>query len=145
MPGLRIRHAVLVRAPPEKIWQALTTAEGLDGWFTTGAEVDPGPGGSIRFRWRDWGPEKITTEDGGPVLEADPPRRFVFGWHEDLDGDGTRVEFTLKEVDEGTIVRVIDEGYPDSLEGLELFMDCAAGWGEALTLLKFYVEHGVSY
>ena len=24
-------------------------------------------------------------------------------------------------------------------------MECAAGWGEALTLLKFYLEHGVTY
>ena len=26
-----------------------------------------------------------------------------------------------------------------------MMLECAAGWGEALTLLKFYVEHGVVY
>ena len=24
-------------------------------------------------------------------------------------------------------------------------MECATGWGEALALLKFYLEHGVVY
>src|SRR3990172_3918592 len=60
-----IRHSTLVRASPEQVYDAFTTAEGLDGWFTSGAEVDPRPGGEIRFRWVDWGPDRVTDEDGG--------------------------------------------------------------------------------
>jgi len=32
-PALEIRHSVLIRAPREKVWAALTTAEGFDGWL----------------------------------------------------------------------------------------------------------------
>lgn len=144
MPGLTIRHEVLVRAPRRRVWDALTTREGLDGWFTQGAEVDARPGGAIRFRWREWGPQRITAEDGGPVLEAVEPERFVFRWHEDAE-DPTRVTFELEEHGSGTLLRVVDEGYPDTAQGKDRFMDCAAGWGEALTLVKFWVEHGLRY
>lgn len=41
-----IRMATFVKAPPERAYDALTQAEQLDAWFTTGAEVDPRPGGS---------------------------------------------------------------------------------------------------
>ena len=47
-----IKQATFVRAKPEAVYDALTTAEGLDAWFTVGSEVDARPGGSITFRWK---------------------------------------------------------------------------------------------
>ncbi|HEV2130576.1 MAG TPA: SRPBCC domain-containing protein [Longimicrobiaceae bacterium] len=140
-----IRHAVLVRAERERVYDALTTAAGLDGWFTTGATVDARPGGEIRFRWRDWGPERITDEDGGPVLEARRPERFVFQWQPDRSGEPTTVEVDFEAVEGGTVIRLREHGYQDTPTGRRQVLDCAAGWGEALTLLKFYVEHGIRY
>ncbi len=49
------------------------------------------------------------------------------------------------EVKEGTVVSVKEHGYQDSTEGHVRCLECATGWGEALTLLKFYVEHGLRY
>ncbi len=133
-PG-EIRHAVLVRAEPERVYDALTTAAGLDGWFTTGAAVDARPGGEIRFRWRDWGPDRITDEDGGPVLEARRPERLVFQWSPDRHGEPTTVEVDFEVVEEGTVIRLRERGYQDTPAGRRQILDCAAGWGEALTLL----------
>lgn len=142
---LDIRHSTLVRAPRERVYDGIATAEGLDGWFTDGAEVDARPGGRIRFRWRNWGPERLTFEDGGPVLEADRPRRFVFEWSPDEPGYRTRVEIDFEDDVEGTIVRVREHGFRDTSSGRKTLTECAAGWGEALTLWKFRAEHGVRY
>ena len=57
----------------------------------------------------------------------------------------TRVELNLEASGDGTIVRVKEDGYPNSEAGLAACLDCAAGWGEAMTLLKFYLEHGLTY
>jgi uncharacterized protein YndB with AHSA1/START domain len=57
---LEIRHAVLIRAAAEEVYDALATASGLDSWFTTGTSVDARPGGEIHFRWREWGPDRVT-------------------------------------------------------------------------------------
>jgi uncharacterized protein YndB with AHSA1/START domain len=120
----------------------MTTADGLDGWFTRGSEVDRRPGGKIVFRWVDWGPDKVTATSECPVLEADVPNRFVFKWWED---HYTTVELDFEEVEGGTLVSVREHGYEDSEKGHRRCLECATGWGEALTLLKFYVEHGITY
>lgn len=136
-----IEHAVWIRAATGRVYEALTTGAELDRWFTDGATVDARPGGEICWRWKEWGPNKVTTEDCGPILEADPGRRFVFQWH----ADPTTVEIDLEEQGGGCVVRLRERGYRKTLRGLKSQMSCAVGWGEALTLLKFYVEHGVTY
>jgi uncharacterized protein YndB with AHSA1/START domain len=150
----KVNFAILVRSTPEGVYDALTTEEGLDGWFTTGSTVvmspeasaEPdGPAGRIHFRWKEWGPERYSGENGGPVLEAKRPERFSFQWKVDSGGYDTTVEIKLERVAEGTIVRLDEHGYENSPTGLKDLLARATGWGEALTLMKFYVEHGVRY
>ena len=142
---LVIRHAVKIHAEAEQVYNAFTTPEGLDGWFTSGSQIDPRPGGSIHFRWVDWGPDRVSGEDGGPVLESERPNRFVFQWQPDQPSYYTTVEIDFEPVIDGTIVRLREYGYQDTPNGRKACLNCAAGWGEALTLLKFYVEHGIHY
>ncbi len=142
---LEIRYSTLVRASPERVYDGIGTAAGLNGWFTTGATVDARPGGEIRFRWRDFGPSRLSCEDGGPVLEAQRPERFVFQWRPDNASYATTVEIDFQPVAEGTIIRLREHGYQDTPEGRRKIIECASGWGEALTLWKFYLEHGIRY
>lgn len=141
----KIEHAVFIAAPPEKVYEAMTTAEGLDGWFTSGAVVGAWPNGRILFRWKEWGPDHFTGEDGGPVLEAQRPSRFVFQWRPDQPAYATTVEMDFEARAHGTVLRLREHGYEDTPSGRRKMLECACGWGEALTLLKFYVEHGIRY
>ena len=134
-----IRHSVFIASAVETVYDMLTTGEGWDAWFTDGSEVDASPNGEVVLRWKDFGPSRITAEDGGAVLEAERNRRFVFEWE---PGDTvTTVAFTLTPHAGGTILELEESGY----ETLTSYMECATGWGEALALLKFYLEHGVVY
>ncbi len=142
---VEIRQNTLVRAKPEKVYDALATGEGLDAWFTVGSEVDPRPGGKIVFRWKNWGPDKYTNDAPGTVVEATRPERFVFQWKADNPSYSTTIEMDFEEVEEGTVVRLREHGYQDTPSGRAAMLECAAGWGEALTLMKYYVEHGVTY
>jgi len=137
-----ITQKTLIRADIEKVFRAIATGEGLDEWFTRGSSVDHFEGGKIRFVWSDWGPERVNTEAGGPVLEYDEPKRFVFKW---WSTKPTKVEIDLEETDDGTLVSLKESGYENSEEGIDRCLECATGWGEALTLMKFYLEHGVTY
>jgi len=140
-----IVQSTLVRAEPEKVYDAITTAEALDGWFTEGAEVEPREGGHIKFRWRNWGADKVSSDDGGPVIEADRPRRFVYKWFPAGEEYSTTVEMDFEPVEEGTIIRLRESGYRDDPRSRKAMLACATCWGEALTLLKFYVEHNIRY
>ncbi|HSL23983.1 MAG TPA: SRPBCC domain-containing protein [Vicinamibacterales bacterium] len=138
-----IAHEILIAAPPERVYDAFATASGLDAWFTSGAEVDARAGGSIKFRWRDWGPRRLTMEDGGAVLAAQRPSHLIFEWHPGGPGFTTVVALTFERVAVGTVARVRETGYPDTPEGRRAMLDCAAGWGEALALARVYVERGM--
>ena len=41
----RIERTVELAAPPDRVWAALTTAEGLSAWFGNEATIDLRPGG----------------------------------------------------------------------------------------------------
>lgn len=140
-----IECSTLIRVQPAVAYDGIATAEGLDGWFTDGASVDARPGGSIRFRWKNWGADEGTQEDGGPVLEADRPHRFVFQWQPDNPTYYTTVELGFKPHPEGVIVALKEYGYENTPSGRRALLECATGWGEALTLLKFYVEYKIVY
>ncbi len=140
-----VQCSILIHAPAEQVYDAFATAEGLDGWFTHGSTVEAHPGGEIRLRWKDWGPDSYEGEDGGPVLEAQRPRRFVFQWHTDNPSYATTVEFDIEPHEKGTVVKAREHGFEDTPSGRRKLLENASGWGEALALWKFYVEHGLRY
>ena len=140
-----IRQNTLVRASPERVYDAFVTAEGINSWFTYNSEIDARAGGKIIFRWKNWGPDKYTIDSEGTVLEATRPRRFVFQWSPDSPTYATTIEINFEPSEEGTIVRLREFGYHNTPSGRAAMLECAAGWGEALTLLKYYVEHKIIY
>ena len=124
-------------------YDTLTSAAAWDSFFTTGMELDPTPGGICSFSWKDWGPDKCTLKVPGKVIEAVRPERFVFQWGS--EGSATTISIDLEEVDGGTVLTLSEEGYEDTPNGLAMMLECASGWGEAVTLLKYYIEHGIVY
>ncbi|MFW9843062.1 MAG: SRPBCC domain-containing protein [Candidatus Thorarchaeota archaeon] len=140
-----IRQTTLVRAAPEKVYDGIASATGLNAWFTHNSEIDPRPGGDIVFRWKDWGPDKYTLDSHGKVLEAKRPEKFVFQWYADKPEYATTIEMIFEQVEEGTVIRLREYGHQNTPSGIAAMLECAAGWGEALTLLKFYVEHNILY
>ena len=138
-----VRFATIVRAAPEKAFDAIATADGLDGWFTHGTELDPKPGGALVFRWQDWGVEKFTGEMAGDVVEARRPDRFSFRWPVDSGGYMTTVTIDIEAHEEGSVVRLVEGIYDDDEVGTQDMLNRATGWAQALTLMKFWVEHGI--
>jgi uncharacterized protein YndB with AHSA1/START domain len=104
-----VRRTVTIAAPPERVFDAITTLEGLRGWWcenTTGAD---GQGGEFTLRWSSGGDVTIRFDrlerphriewlcTGQHDVNFTPPdewvgTRMVFGLR--ADGDGTVVDFT---------------------------------------------------
>lgn len=138
-----ITHSVYIDAPVDRVFETLTTAKGWDAWFTEGTTLDARSGGFIQLRWVNFGSGKWTTEDGGPVVDVLPNERFAFLWSP--AGHPTTVSFTLVTRGPGTVVSLREDGYLLTDYDLEALVGCSVGWGEALSLLKFYLEHDVTY
>jgi uncharacterized protein YndB with AHSA1/START domain len=143
--GHSIKQRTFVAAPPEKVYDTITSASEWDKFFTTGMTLDPAVGGKCLFRWKDWGPDFYSVEADGDVLAADRPDRFAFKWYSCGREHPTTITFSLEAKYGGTVLTIEESGHPDTERGRAMIVECASGWGEAATLLKFYLEHGVTY
>jgi uncharacterized protein YndB with AHSA1/START domain len=92
-----IRREIVLDAPREEVWEALTDPERLADWFANDVELDLRPGGGARFRWSN-GEERHAT-----VTEVEPEERLAFAW----DDDG-EVELTLADDEDGTRLTVVE-------------------------------------
>ena len=144
MKTTAIRHATLVYARRSEVWRAIATAEGWNGWFTSECTLEPYPGGVFRPVWRGFGADRTDTQDEGRVVEIRAPDRIVLEWHP--EGATTVFTMSLARDGEDTRLELVDDGYPDETDADRArLLSCACGWGEALTLLKHYVEYDIGY
>jgi hypothetical protein len=51
----------------------------------------------------------------------------------------------IKPKYDGSILTLEEHGYRETVDGREYMIECAAHWGELLTLIKFYVEYDITY
>lgn len=139
-----IKFRTYINCPPAKVFKAISTGDGWDGWFTNGTEINFDKK-KIFFRWKDLGPDKFTGEEEASLIEMKPNELFSFSWHGNTFQHPTLVSLRLEKKGDGTIITVTDEGYPKNDKGEVMYMDCSAGWAEAMTLLKVYLEEGYRY
>ena len=104
--------------PAEDIWLALTTGQGMDGWFLgTGNDVDGRLGGRVHVDFGEGGSADST------IKEWEPLRRFAYGGEPGPDGSSHAFQYTLEGRDGGTTwIRLVHSGFlPD--EGWEAEYD----------------------
>jgi uncharacterized protein YndB with AHSA1/START domain len=103
-----IRKEIVLPAPRDDVWEALTEPERLEEWFANDVDLDLRPGGGATFRWSN-GEERHAT-----VTEVEPERRLAFDWED----EGT-VAFELSDDADGTRLVVV-ESSPTWSTALEL-------------------------
>lgn len=142
MPGTIQLHRVL-RATPERVYQAFLDADALVKWLPPNGftarmhSMDAKVGGAFRMSFTNF-----TTGNshafGGEYLELVPHERIRYTDKFDdpnLPGE-MQVTITLKQVSVGTEVNITQAGIPDMIPTEA----CYLGWQESLTLLAKLVE-----
>src|SRR5947208_2332559 len=144
----RIDRTIDIKAPPDRVWRALTTVEELSAWFQVKIEGDIASGNEVWMT--SMHPEHAGQRFRVRFKEMVAPRRFVWEWHPgavDPSIDYTRephttVTFTLQAIDGGTRLSVSETGFDEiSLERrAKVHRDNSQGWAEVLVWLQTYVE-----
>ena len=130
-----ILHRVGVVTPtPEAVYDALTTVEGLAGWWTDDTTGKPDDvGGVIAFRFPGGGFDM-------EVVEERPAESVTW---KVVDGPpewiGTTVDWQLRQDGKYTIVLFKHEGWK---EPVEFMHHCSTKWASFLLSLKSLVETG---
>ncbi len=93
-----IRKTIIIEAPPEVVWDYLTTKDKVSTWFND-LQADMVEG-------EDWCMRTGTSEPRGrmwgKVLEAKVPERLVYSFDHQWMNHNTLVTWELKPVSEGT-------------------------------------------
>jgi uncharacterized protein YndB with AHSA1/START domain len=134
-------YTIYIASTPEKVWEALTSAEFSKQYFFGNAvEVEPRLGGAFIVRTPD-GALHIS----GEVLAYDPPRKlsvtFNVNWPELLEKLGpTLVTYEIEPV--GEAVRLtMSEGHDRPLSD-DILSGGRTGWPAILSGLKSLLETG---
>ena len=130
-----ILHRVGVEGvPPEKVYDALTSVEGLAGWWTDETRGSGAPGGVLEFRFPPVGGFDME------VLEAVPSKHV--SWRV-VDGPaewiGTTVDWDLRQDGGWTIVLFSHRGWA---EPVEFMHHCSTKWATFLMSMKAFLETG---
>ena len=129
-----ILHRVGVKTPtPEKVYDALTTVDGLSGWWTEDTKGKGNVGDVLEFRFPVGGFDM-------EVVDLQPSERVV--WRV-VDGPeewiGTTVDWELRQDGDYTIVLFKHQGWK---EPVEFMHHCSTKWGVFLLSLKSLLETG---
>jgi len=128
-----------IKARPEIVFDALTTAEGIALWWGPDAgpvliaESDPRVGGRYRVRFRKL--DLSEHESSGVYLEVVRPERVVMSWNwigGQEDPGESRLEIRLKAVTEGTELTLTHARLHDE----ETRLGHQEGWSGALDKLE---------
>lgn len=129
-----IKHLFHINAPKEEVFKALTTLEGLAGWWTNNTNGDSSIGGTIQFRFGDY---------GGPdmkVKEIVPNESVTWECVGENDGWlGHLFTFQLDTNDNKTRLRFEQSGWEESGD---FYASCNFSWGRYLESLRQLCQTG---
>jgi uncharacterized protein YndB with AHSA1/START domain len=152
----RIEKQVLLRAPLERVWRAVTNAEEFGRWF--GVRFD-GPfvagkpvTATITPTIVDEEVAKRQEPHAGvtttwEIVAVEPQRRFAYRWHPcageaDVDQEPTTlVEFVLAETPDGVLLTITESGFDAIPEARRAssFEANSEGWTMQTELIRRYL------
>ena len=150
-----IRHEVLIGAPADHVFKAITSQQGLSAWWTPDATAEPALNSVARF---PFGPTYFKEMK---ITKLEPSIQLNWACITGCDEwVGTTLSFELLSGDKGTLSKSRAELY-DQLQQLKhdagtllvfshdgwreytpMFAECNYTWGQFLRSLKLFCETG---
>ena len=144
-----IRKTIVIDAPPQAVYKALTEENDLTQWFPSRAILETKVGGRMEFKFeRDDG--TVDHAVVGKILEIVPGKRLSFSWKntsdpdfpdtvvtwslEPLEGNKTRVTLVHTGFEKGRWMDLHDGGWSYFIGRLEEY--CTKGHVESRAMYK---------
>jgi uncharacterized protein YndB with AHSA1/START domain len=143
----RIEKKIELKAPPARVWRALTDYREFGEWFRVKLDGPfiPGKTSTGHITWPGY--EHLKWE--AVVQDMEPEQYFSFTWHPyavDPNVDysietPTLVELRLEKTTDGTLLMVTESGFEDipSERRQEAFLRNDNGWAQQIKNIETYV------
>lgn len=128
-----IMHQIKIHASSDRVYEAITTANGISQWWTRDAAIKPeiGAAGEFGFYARRF-VAKVAVEELTPVTRV--------RWNVTNSAwPGKDIDFSLKADGNSTNLLFAHRGFPHADEG---FASATTRWGFYLLSLKRYLQTG---
>ena len=134
-----IVHRIGIKAPAAKVYNALTSTDGLARWWTEETKGNAAIGGKIEFTFRS----ESGDVKGKMVMEVKELKAQKHVRWECVEGPpewiGTDITFDLSQEDDQTIIIF---GHRKWREAVEFTAHCSMKWAVFMLSLREYVETG---
>ena len=125
-----IMHRIKIPAPPEQVYQALTTADGIRNWWTRDAELDQQTG-----EFGFYGRRFVARVN---VDELTPPTRVSWSVT-NAAWDGKTIQFDLQADGSDSWLSFTHRGFSKADQG---YAGATTRWGYYLLSLRRYLQTG---
>lgn len=128
-----IRHNIIIKTTPEKVYEAITTQEGLANWWAKQTIAKPEIGFVNIFTFGTFRNEmKVTMLNPNKKVEW----KCINSIEEWID---TNILFDLEKKEGHTLLRFTQSGWRAVTD---TFAGCNYDWGRFMTSLKLFCETG---
>lgn len=135
--SLDIVYNAFVKAPPSRVFRALTDPKEITKWFIKEAQIEAKNGGRFVLGWG----RSIYEES--KVIEFVHDKVFSFTWNPGPDFPaGPVVTFKLTPKSGGTVVTLEHKGFDTAGKALKSLIEHEGGWSSYMCNFKCYVEKG---
>lgn len=127
-----IQHLIQIEAEPDAVYRAVTTEDGLRGWWTADVEAEAVEGGHAQF-----GFFKRATVYRMRIDRLEPPEELRWTCETGGEWKDTTVEFRMQPADGGTKLTF---RHADWREATDYYWSCNTTWGALMYRLKGVAE-----
>jgi uncharacterized protein YndB with AHSA1/START domain len=154
-----LRFSVRIKARPDAVYRALTSATELCRWWLQGAETDARSGGRLRMVWprlkcrcdndgggrsgRLFPPNAAMGDSEGCFVDLEPGRKVAWMWRQSgRRGIPPLSSFFIMPMGRGCEVTLLHCGFSNRSPADKHYDGCSQGWEDCLAKLKLYLETG---
>jgi uncharacterized protein YndB with AHSA1/START domain len=152
----RIEKEVLLKAPLDRVWRAISDADEFGQWFGVRFDGPFVPGTSVTGTITPTAVDEEVAKAQQPyagqadtwqIVAVEPQQRLAFRWHPFGAEDGaddeptTLVEFTLEDTSDGVLLRIVESGFEaiPANRRQSAFEGNSEGWSAQTELIRKYL------
>ena len=138
------QHSFVAEANPATVYAALTTTEGLSGWWSQDCDIESDVGGTLRFRFGA-NCKTMRIEESLPdhSVRWRCTACFMAADHLTRRNEWIDTEMVFRLTSQGQGRTRVDFEHIGLVPALECFGMCSKGWDYFMPSLLAYVETGV--